>query len=408
MKNKQELFTLLETKKDLIVELQKNLTSIPAINPENQGDGEYNKFVFLKNFLSQWNFDAIDELYAPDERVSSKIRPSLIATINGDNQNKNLWIITHLDVVPPGDRDLWNTDPYKIEVIDDKIYGRGTEDNQQSLVSSLVAAKILLESNITPAYNVKLLFVADEEVGSHYGIEWILKNTDIFNKNDLILTPDVGDPEGNFIEIAEKSVLWITFNITGKQSHGSRPDLGINAATACSHFCVRMEKLRETFNATDELFDLPYSTFEPTMRVNPITNMNTIPGQESIGFDCRVLPVYNLDDIINEMENIAHSVEKDFDVTIRYDIKQKVQATAPTPVDSEVVTKLKKSIKDVLDKDAQPIGIGGGTVAAYFRMYGYHAALWSTVDNTMHCPNEYSKISNTLTDAKVFLDLMLG
>jgi succinyl-diaminopimelate desuccinylase len=57
--------------------------------------------------------------------------------------------------------------------------------------------------------------------------------------------------------------------------------------------------------------------------------------------------------------------------------------------------------------NAVPVGIGGGTVAAYFRMKGYHAALWSTLDSTMHQPNEYSLIKNTIEDAKVFADLMM-
>ena len=41
-------------------------------------------------------------------------------------------------------------------------------------------------------------------------------------------------------------------------------------------------------------------------------------------------------------------------------------------------------------------------------MEGYNAALWSTIDVCMHSPNEYSNIKNTINDAKVFLDLMLG
>jgi succinyl-diaminopimelate desuccinylase len=405
----KEIFDYIKNQEKLVIEIQQKLTEIPAINPENGGDGEYNKFLFLKNYISSWNFDKIEELFAPDDRVSSKKRPSLLAEIKGENAIKSLWIITHLDVVPAGELELWDTDPFKAIVKDGKIYGRGTEDNQQSLVSSLIAAKSLIDNNIKPKNNVKLLFVADEEVGSNYGIKWLLKNKqEYFLKDDLFIIPDGGHNESKTIEIAEKSILWINFKITGKQSHGSRPDLGINASKASSHFCVRMEKLYEIFNEENKMFDIPYSTFEPTKRYNSITNMNTIPGEEYIGYDCRILPEYDLEEVKIEMKKIARSVEVDFGVKFEIEILQNVQAPKPTPADSEIVELLKKSIKKILDIDAITIGIGGGTVAADFRMLGYNAAIWSTIDTTMHAPNEYSKIQNTINDAKVFSDMMIN
>jgi len=402
----ENFFNYIDSLRELVIELQSNLTKRKAINPENGGDGEYEKFLWLKKFISNWGFSKIEEILVPDQRVVSKVRPTLIATING-KINRNLWFITHLDVVPEGEIKLWNTNPFEAVVKDDKIYGRGTEDNQQSLVSSLIAAKVILDNKIIPKYSVKLMFVADEEVGSQYGIEWILENTNIFTKDDLIVTPDVGDPEGNFIEVAEKSILWALFKIIGKQSHGSRPDKGINAARASSHLCIRIDRLREIYNEINELFDIPYSTFEPTKRVGSVINMNTIPGEETLGFDCRILPCYDLNNVLNDIKEIAKGVENEFGVKIEISTPQFVQAAPPTSEDSEVVCLLKNAIKKVTGKTPRPVGIGGGTVAAFFRKLGIPAALWSTVDNTMHSPNEYSSITNTLKDAKVFFTMMI-
>ena len=108
------------------------------------------------------------------------------------------------------------------------------------------------------------------------------------------------------------------------------------------------------------------------------------------------------------MKKIVRSIEIDFGVKFEIEILQKIQAPKPTPADSEIVKLLKKSIKKILDVDAITIGIGGGTVAADFRILGYNAAIWSTIDTTMHAPNEYSKIKNTLNDAKVFTDIMIN
>jgi len=403
-----DFFKEIDGMENLVIEIQKGLTAIPAINPENGGDGEYEKFLFLRKLIGSWGFDSLEEFLVPDDRVKSKMRPSLIATINGKVEQK-LWIITHLDVVPPGEEALWDNSPYNAVVKNGRIYGRGVEDNQQSLVSSLLAAKTILDNKIKPHYTVKLFFIADEEVGSDKGIKWFLENNNFFSKDDLIMTPDGGEPSGKTIEIAEKSILWIMFKVLGKQSHGSRPDKGINSQRAASHLCIRLDDmLHAKYNGTDPVYDIPVSTFEPTRRYNNVANMNTIPGEEHLGFDCRILPCYRLSDVIDDIDVVSKEIEKQSGVKIETDIIQNLQAPAPTPPDAGIVRLIQKSVNKLRGFIPQPIGIGGGTVAAYLRMKGYHAALWSTIDMTMHSPNEYSIIKNTMDDAKVFLDMMMG
>ncbi|MCK5488242.1 MAG: M20/M25/M40 family metallo-hydrolase, partial [Desulfobacterales bacterium] len=79
-----------------------------------------------------------------------------------------------------------------------------------------------------------------------------------------------------------------------------------------------------------------------------------------------------------------------------------------TSPDAPVVKALIKAIRKVTGKDAKPMGIGGGTVAAFFRKAGLPAAVWSTISDTAHQPNEYCLISNILTDAKILACLYLG
>ena len=54
------------------------------------------------------------------------------------------------------------------------------------------------------------------------------------------------------------------------------------------------------------------------------------------------------------------------------------------------------------------MGVGGGTVGAYLRNYGYPAVVYSKLDELAHQPNEYSSIKNTLGDAKVFALIALN
>ena len=194
-----------------IVALETLLTSIPAIAPEGGGDGEEKKCRALEEWLRKNGFDkngcTIERFEAPDSRVSAGVRPSLVVTIPGQDDSQRVWVMAHMDVVPIGDPKLWNTDPWKLTEKDGRIYGRGVEDNQQGLCSAAFAALYYIKNGLTPAHTVKLLFVADEENGSEYGAIWLIHNTDLFRKNDLVLIPDGGDSEGRTIEIAEKNLL---------------------------------------------------------------------------------------------------------------------------------------------------------------------------------------------------------
>ncbi len=396
----------LENKRKEIVGLEKLLTSIPAIAPEGEGDGETKKCDALEAWLKKNGFNQIERFEAPDSRVSSGKRPSLVVTIPGKDDTKRIWVMAHIDVVPTGDLSLWKTNPWEVVEKDGKVFGRGVEDNQQGLCSAAFAALYYLENKITPAHTVKLLFVADEENGSEYGVKWLLKNTKLFNKSDLILIPDGGDSQGRTIEIAEKNLLWLKVHVKGKQTHGSRPDSGANACLAACDLSLRLHKLEVFFDKKDPLFAPDYSTFQPTKREKNVDSVNIIPGEDWFYMDCRILPCYSLKTVLDKVEECIACVEKEHGVKIEYECPQKSESPA-TSKDSEVAQKLAKSIKKVHGIDADFIGIGGGTVGAEFRREGYDAVVWSTLEDRAHQPNEYCVIDNLIKDALTLIDLCM-
>jgi len=397
----------IESFRDEMIQLQKDLTAIPALDPSNGGEGEAKKADFLKSFLKKMKFSEILEFNCPDPRVPSGYRPNIIAIYKGKSSKKKIWIMTHMDVVPPGELSLWKGDPYKAWVEDGKIFGRGVEDNQQAMVASIFAIKAFEAEGILPNYDVGIVLVADEETGSEKGITYVLQNTDIFKKDDLIIVPDAGNPEGTMIEVAEKSILWLKFHIVGKQCHGSMPQKGINSHKAGANLIVRLDDFYKIFNAKDELFEPPISTFEPTKKEANVPNINTIPGDDIFYFDCRVLPNYKLSDVEAKFEEYAKKIEEEFKVKITLTPVQRAEAAPPTPPDADVVKKLYKAIKEVYGVEAKPMGIGGGTVAAIFRRAGFYAACWAKMDEMAHQPNEYCIIDNMVGDSKVFAHVCL-
>ena len=314
--------------------------------------------------------------------------------------------MAHTDVVPVGELSLWDTNPWVVVKKDGRLYGRGVEDNQQGLVAGVFAALAFVANGITPAYTVKLLFVADEEVGSDYGIKFLLKEHNLFGKEDLILIPDGGDAKGETIEVAEKNLMWLKVSVHGKQTHGSRPDEGNNAALAGCHLAIKINALESVFNKRDELFEPPYSTFQPTKKEANVPNINTIPGEDVFSMDCRILPCYSLDQIRQEVNRCVLEVEKEFGVKVEIEEVQAVESPA-TPTDAPVVLKLKEAIQKVRGVQARPIGIGGGTVGAYLRKAGFNAVVWSRMDETAHQPNEYTIIENLVNDSLVIAYMMM-
>lgn len=398
----------IDSYRDAMIELQSELCAIPAIGPENQGDGELLKANFLKKRLIELGFTNFQHYNAEDARVTSKTRPNFITTIDGANKSKYVWVITHLDIVPPGETKLWSRNPYSAYVKNGYIFGRGVEDNQQDMVASIFAVKAILDEGLTVANSIGLGFVADEETSGHKGLFYMMDaNEHLFGHDDLIIIPDSGNREGTLIEIAEKSMLWLSFKTKGKQCHASKPQLGNNAFVAASHLVTKLTELRIIFPRSDLLYDPPVSTFEPTKKEPNVGNINTIPGEDIFYMDCRILPDYDLENIIGAIKKITRKIEKKFKVEIEISTVHYLQSPPPTSPQAPVVQALQEAILDVYGVKAFAGGVGAGTLAAYFRSRGYPAAVWSKTNQNAHQADENCLIDNMLGDAKVFSHIFL-
>nr|WP_193387196.1 M20 family metallo-hydrolase [Vulcanisaeta moutnovskia] len=401
-----------------IINTLTHLISIPAVNPSYGGEGELEKANALLEIIRGWPFDEVKRIDAPDRRAKGGVRPNILAIYRGKDESAGkLWIVTHLDVVPPGDLSAWTvTKPFEPKIVGDKIYGRGTEDNGQSLVASLYAVKALMELGIRPRRTVVLAFVSDEEAGSDYGIKYLMsKHPELFDKKDQALVPDAGNSDGSFIEVAEKSILWLKFKVYGKQTHGSTPHKGLNAHEVAITLANLLKNLLITkYSIRDALYEPPESTFEITMVSGTATSPNIVPGYHEFVMDSRVLPQYSLDEVLRDIGNAINlvkamyhrKIENEEVPRIEVETIQRLDAPKPTPTDAEIVKALVKVLRETRGIEPKIGGIGGGTFAAYFRMLEIPAVVWSTIDEVAHQPNEYTKITNLINDTKTIATLI--
>lgn len=404
---KEKVFKEVDRLRDDMVAALSRICRIPAVSPHNGGTGEEEKAKEVEKLVAELGFGKVEWQRVDDAKSPTGNRPSLFMEYKGESPRR-LCILTHTDVVPEGDRSLWTHDPYDPIVKNGRLYGRGVSDNGMTLIASLYALKALANLKVTPAFTVCLAFLADEEMGSAYGVKPLV-DRGLFRNDDLVIAPDGGNNKGDFIEISEKSGLKLEFYVTGRQAHAAMPQEGLNACRIANLLAVEIDNaLHKAFPDEDKLFDPAVSTFEPTRRFANVPNVNTVPGKERFSFDCRVLPSVPLDSVIAVVNKIKDETEKRTGAKIELEIGRS-DAAPPTSVDSDIVRLLTASIKEVLNVEPVHGGIGGGTFAAFFRRKGIPAVVWQQeCGHTAHQPDEYTEIEYIVNNAKVFASMMLG
>ena len=391
------------TDKKYFVDLYSKMIEINSVNPSGGGKGEEKRAEFLKKEILGWSKEIkLEEYVAVSDGIK---RPNLLFLLD-KGKEKTVWFVAHMDTVAEGDLTLWKYPPFKATIEGDKIYGRGTCDNGQGGISSLFALRYFLENPNELQNNIGVIMVSDEEAGSKYGIDYVLKNRN-FTKDDKFIVPDFGTPTGDSVEVAEKGMMWLKITVVGQQCHASTPDAGKNAHRLARELEMRIDRnLHSKFNATDNEFTVPVSTFEPTKVEPGTTSINIIPGKESFYFDMRILPKYTVDEVFTEVKRIADQFSKETGVGVLLEPVNKANPSSNTPEGREFVQKFIESVKKLRGIDVKRVGIGGGTCGAFFRNKGLDTIVWGTLDETEHMPNEYAKLSNVFGDAEVFIDFL--
>lgn len=391
----------LDKDRDELVSTLADLCRIPAIGPANGGDGEAKKASALEKILKGLDL-RVEHADAPDKRVPGGKRPNLLVRVG---KGPRLWFLCHMDVVPAGETKAWKHDPFKPVLVDGRLYGRGTEDNGQALVSVIGAYRALVETRTKPGRALGFAFVADEETNSDYGAKFLAEES-VFAKGDSFVVPDSGVPNGDEIEVAEKNVVWLRIRVEGKQGHASLPSTAVNAQRGGAFLLTLIDAtLPKKFPATDPIFHPWTSTFEPTKHEPNVPNINTIPGEDTFYFDCRLLPTYKPKDLLTAVQELGDQAARTFGVKVAVTIENE-ESSPPTPADAPIVRELTAALRKLRGIRAKPVGIGGGTVAAPLRRKGFPCAVWSTIDAMAHGVDEYAKVDNLIADAKVFAALM--
>jgi acetylornithine deacetylase len=154
-------------REDIVAFLQK-LVRIPSVT----GDENAIQAVLLQELdamgleTDSWDLDSAKLREHPayiEESKGYAGRPNVVGKYAGVGKGKSLLFNGHVDVVPPGDLNMWKVDPWSGEIVDGKMYGRGVSDMKSGVAAMTMAMKYLLGGGYRPKGDIFLEYVVDEE-----------------------------------------------------------------------------------------------------------------------------------------------------------------------------------------------------------------------------------------------------
>lgn len=183
-----------------ILELLAGIIAIPSVKGKAELNMPYGKDVFR---ALMYMLDQAERMDLESVNLFGHMGYASYGT-----GKETIGILTHLDVVPPGDG--WDTDPYTATIKDGRVYGRGAVDNKGAAAAALIALYALKENCFTPGKQIKVFFGCDEE--SSWGdIDYYKAN---YPEIDYVVTPDAMFPIIN----REKGVVHVRLIKKAKKS----------------------------------------------------------------------------------------------------------------------------------------------------------------------------------------------
>lgn len=228
-------------------------------------------------------------------------KANLLVQIGPDGE-EGILLAGHTDVVPVAGQN-WSLDPFEAYLNDGKIFGRGSCD-MKGFIALVIDVLLSIDINRLK-YPVFLLFTYDEEVGC-FGAKDI-KQT-LSELSSQIAFAIIGEPTNLELVTAHKGLQAHKTFFQGVPAHSSCPHLGKSAILSAASFIEQLNSVLPT--AKDDKFNPPYSSYNPGM-INGGNAMNIIPEHCEIFWECRLLPQFSNDSVIDNLERLLKQIENE-------------------------------------------------------------------------------------------------
>jgi len=277
----------------------------------------------------------------------------------------NFCFAGHTDVVPPGDRTLWASDPFAADIRDGTLYGRGAVD-MKSAVAVFVAAASRVLANGMPRGSISLLITGDEEGDAVNGTEAVLKH--LATRGERIDHCLVGEPTatafaGDTIKFGRRGSMRLWLTVHGVQGHTAYPHRAVNPIPILSEIVTRLDASPlDSGTAHFEASTLVFTTFDVG---NPAGNVS--PAKATASCNIRFNDIHTPDSLAAHVTKIGEDVcrEKNAIFEVRTTVGGVSFLTQPGPF----TDMLSRAIQSATQVAPQLSTTGGTSDARFIRTY---------------------------------------
>jgi acetylornithine deacetylase len=159
-------------------------------------------------------------------------------------KGRSLILNGHIDVVPEGPLDMWDSPPYEPRIADGWMYGRGAGDMKAGLASNLFALDALRRLNLAPAADVFYQSVVEEECTGNGALACLARGY----KADAALIPE---PFAETLVTAQLGVIWFQVHLKGLPTHVAYAGQGANAIEAAIPLISALHEMETRWNGPE-------------------------------------------------------------------------------------------------------------------------------------------------------------
>lgn len=329
-------------------------------------------------------------------------KANLYATIGPDDR-PGIALSGHTDVVPV-DGQEWASDPFRAEVRDGRIFGRGTADMKSFIAIVLSKIPEFLERGLSTP--IHLVLSHDEEIGC-VGVRSLIAGLERMEIRPAACI--IGEPTEMKVIRGHKGKLSMRCHVHGRACHSSLVEKGVNAVEKAAAIITRLSQVGERFRREgphDDGFDPPYTSVH-TGLIKGGTQLNIVPQDCVFEFEFRNLPGHDPDAILAEVREFAEAelIPAMHAVDPSTGIEWLPLSGFPgmdTPEDAEI-TQLAKALAGANSTQKAPFGTEGGL----FQQSGIPTVVCGpgSVDQA-HRPDEFVSLEQ-VARCELFLDRLM-
>jgi succinyl-diaminopimelate desuccinylase len=302
----EDAFRRVEQTEDYLIDMLQRIIAVDTSVPPGEN---YSKLIdIVEPEFRKFGFETT-RVTMPEEKVAqmpwplSGPRVNLVAKQKLDKPEASAY--AHMDVVPI--EEPWTQDPFGGEVVDGKLYGRGSVDMKGSIACFLGAMKVLQEMGVEPHYALSCLLCTDEELGVYPGARYLAEEG-YFADHLIWLELAAMEP---IVTVGAAGAIRLDLKGIGRSCHSGMNYLGVNAVEEMVPILNELLELKKKVEGrlsripTFPVPGCPYDKMTPMFNLTIIgggNKENIVPGECRLTINRRYIVDERYEDIIAEIE----------------------------------------------------------------------------------------------------------